>query len=79
VRSSASVYEPVGLNDTRINFGHSKDGFIRVLVCARTYDGERVRSRRWCVPGYDGSLRTASEWHERIAKEQRQRQLLEGD
>ena len=31
------------------------------------------------VPGYDGSPRTASEWHERIAKEQRQRQLPEGD
>jgi hypothetical protein len=31
-----------------------------------------------CVPGYDGGPRTASEWHERIEKEQRQRQLPEG-
>jgi hypothetical protein len=32
-----------------------------------------------CVQGYDRSPRSASEWHERIAKELRLRQLPEGD
>jgi hypothetical protein len=32
-----------------------------------------------CVQGYDGSPRSASEWHERIEKELRQRRLPEGD
>jgi hypothetical protein len=60
------------LNRRTINLETSRTVLLAVLFA------HILTTMSGCVQGYDGTPRTASEWHERAEKELRLRRLPEG-
>jgi hypothetical protein len=51
---------------------------VRIALLAVIFAHVLITINGCVPPGYDGSPRTAAEWHERAARELRRRQLPEG-